>query len=140
GAGQVVEQQLIVELEQGPELLLQIVLDRLLGLQQLVQRAIQAVLGHGSIGDTQQVFQGRGLVPALRQGEFAARAAKAVDHLDGDDIGGADGFLALGHVAVDDLVKVQELPEPQGEPDVAEAAGIGPADGAQSDPNDVRII
>ena len=34
GAGQVVEQQVVVELEQRAELVLQVVLDRLLGLQQ----------------------------------------------------------------------------------------------------------
>ena len=46
----------------------------------------------------------------------------------------------LGNMPVDDLVEVEELPEPQGQPDVAEAAGIGPAHGVQADLHDVRII
>ena len=140
GAGQVVEQQVVVELEQGPELVLQVVLDRLLGLQQAVQGPVQAVLGHGAVGDAEQVFQARGAIPVLRQGEFAAGAAEAIDDLDGHDVGGPDRFLALGDVAVDDLVEVEELPEPQAQPDIAEAAGIGPAHRAQADPHDIGII
>ena len=76
----------------------------------------------------------------LGQGEFAARAAQTIDDLDGHDVGGPDRFLALGHVAVDDLVEVQGVPQPAGQPDIAEAAGIGPAHRAQADADDVGII
>ena len=140
GAGQVVEQQVVVELEQFPELVLQVVLDRLLGFEQPVQGAVQAVLGHGAVRDAEQVFQGRGLIPVLRQGEFAAGAAEAVDDLDGHDVRGPDRFLPLGDVAVDDLVEVEELPEPQAQPDITEAAGIGPAHRVEADLHDIGII
>jgi hypothetical protein len=43
-------------------------------------------------------------------------------------------------VAVDDLVEVEELPEPEAQPDIAEAAGIGPAHRAQADLYDLGII
>ena len=123
-----------------PEPILQVVLDRLLGLEQPVQGPVQAVLGHGTVGDAEQVFQGRGAIPVLGQGEFAAGAAEAIDDLDGHDVGGPDRFLSLGDVAVDDLVEVEELPEPQSQPDVAEAARIGPAHRVEADPHDVGII
>jgi hypothetical protein len=43
-------------------------------------------------------------------------------------------------VAVNDLIEVEVLPEPQGQPDVTEAAGIGPAHFAQADLHDLGII
>jgi hypothetical protein len=43
-------------------------------------------------------------------------------------------------MAVDDLVKVEELPEPQAQPDITEAAAIGPAHRVQADLYDTRII
>jgi hypothetical protein len=76
----------------------------------------------------------------LRQGELAAGAAEAVDNLDGDDVGGPNRFLPLGDVALDDRVEVEELPEPQAQPDIAEAAGIGPAHRAQADLHDLGVI
>jgi hypothetical protein len=76
----------------------------------------------------------------LGQREFAARGAQAVDDLDGHDVRRADGLFSLGNGAVDDLVEVEELPEPHAQPDIAEAAGIGPADRVQADAHDVGII
>ena len=76
----------------------------------------------------------------LGQGELAAGAAEAIDDLDGHDVGRPHRLLALGQVTVDDLVEVEELPEPECQPDVAEAAAVGPADRAQADAYDVGII
>jgi hypothetical protein len=76
----------------------------------------------------------------LRQCEFAARGAQAVDDLDGHDVRRADCLFSLGNVAVDDLVEVEELPEPQAQPDIAEAPGVGPADRVQADAHEVGII
>ena len=76
----------------------------------------------------------------LGQGELAAGRAEAIDDLDGHDVGGPDGFFALGHMAVDDLVEVEELPEPEGQPDIAEAAGVGPADRAEANAHDIGIV
>ena len=76
----------------------------------------------------------------LGQGEFAARLAQAIDDLDGDDVGGADRLLAGRHVAVDDGVEPKQLPQPTGQPDIAEAAGVGPADVVDADADDVGIV
>src|SRR5207245_9099957 len=43
-------------------------------------------------------------------------------------------------MAVDDLIEVEELPEPEAQPDIAEAAGIGPTHRAQANPHDIGII
>ena len=76
----------------------------------------------------------------LGQGELAARGTQAIDDLDGHDVGGSDRVLARGHVTVDDRVEAEELPEPAGQPDIAEAAGVGPADLAQANADDIGII
>jgi polyhydroxyalkanoate synthase len=140
GAGEVVEQQVVIELEQRPQLILQVVLDGFLRSQQAIQRSVQAILGHSAIRHAEQVFQSRGRIPMLGQREFAARSAQAIDDLDGHDVRRPDRFLPLGDVAVDDLVQVEELPEPQAQPDIAETARIGPAHRAQADLHDLGII
>ena len=76
----------------------------------------------------------------LGQGELAARGAQAIDDLDGHDVGGPDRFLALRHMAVDDLVEVEVAATATGQPDIAEAAGVGPADRIQANAHDVGII
>ena len=140
GAGQVVEQQVVIELEESPEPVLQGLLDCGLGGQQAIERPIEPVLGHGAIGDAEQLLQtGRG-VPVLGQGELAAGSAEAVDDLDGHDVGGPHRFLALRQVAVHDLVEPEKPPEPEGQPDVAESSAIGPADRSQSDANHIGIV
>ena len=111
-----------------------------LGLEQLVERAIETILGDGGVRHAEQIFQGGGGIPVLGQGELAARLAQAIDDFDGDDVGGANGFLALGHMAVDDVVQAEELPQPACQPDVAEAAGVGPTDLVQANADDVGIV
>src|SRR5208283_845058 len=99
-----------------------------------------AIFGHGAVGDAEQLLQPGGGVPVLGQGKLATRPAKAIDDLDGHDVGRPHRFLALGQVTVDDLVEPQELPQPECQPDVAEAPAIGPADLAQADAYDVGIV
>ena len=110
GAGQVIQQQVVVQAEEDAELLLEVVLDRLLGFQQIVEGAVQPVLGDFAVGYAEQVFEARGCVPPFRQGELAARAAQAVDDLDGHDVRRADGVFALRHMACDDVVEFEEPP------------------------------
>ena len=43
-------------------------------------------------------------------------------------------------MAVDDVVEAEELPQPACQPDIAEAAGVGPADRSQADADDVGIV
>jgi hypothetical protein len=65
----------------------------------------------------------------LRQRKLSAGCTQAVDHLDGHDIGGANGLFALGKVPVDNLVELEMSPQPEPQPHVAELARVGPAHG-----------
>ena len=76
----------------------------------------------------------------LSQGELATGAAQAIDDLDRHDIGWPNRLLPLGHMAIHDLVEMEEFPEPQTQVDVAEPACIGPTDRTQADPHHVGII
>ena len=108
--------------------------------QELVEGAIEAILGDGCVGHAEQILQGGGGVPVLGQGELAARLAEAIDDFDGDDVGGRHGLFALRHMAVDDVVEAEVLPQPACQPDIAEAAGVGPADFAQANADDIGIV
>ncbi len=68
------------------------------------------------------------------------QGAQAVDDFDGHDVGGPDRFLSLGHVAVDDLIEMEELPQPETQPHIAEAASIRPAHRVEADLHDIEII
>src|SRR5512135_2559184 len=82
GAGQVVEQEVVIELEEGPQPVFEVLLDRRLSGQQAIQRAIEPVLGHGAVGNTEQLLQPGGGVPVFGQGKLAAGRAEAIDDLD----------------------------------------------------------
>ena len=41
---------------------------------------------------------------------------------------------------VENLVELEVLPEPECQPDITKLARVGPADGFQVDPDDVRVI
>ena len=137
---EVVEHQAVIESKQRAQLFLQIALDRLLSSEKLIEGSIQAILGDRAVGNTQEVLEAGRRVPVLCQGEFLAGGAQAVDHLDGHDVGGADRFFALGNMPVEDLVELEVSPEPQGQPDVAELARIGPSHRFQVDPDEVGIV
>ena len=90
---------------------------------------------------------GFGLVVALVVGGLhldhvarLARLAQAIDDFDGDDVGGRHGFFALGHMAADDGVEAEELPEPACQPHIAEAAGVAPTDLAKVNADDIGIV
>ena len=139
-AGQVVEQQVVIELKERAEALLEIVLDGDLSFEQAVERAIEAVLGDGFVGNAQEIVERGGGVPVLGQSEFAAGLAQAIDDLDGDDVGGGDRLLALRDVAFDDAIEADILPQPACQPDIAEAPRVGPADFADADAHNVGIV
>src|ERR1019366_3223545 len=138
--GKIVQNKIVFKLEEVAEALLQIVLDGDLGFEQTIERAIEPILGDGLIGHAEQIVERGRSVPMLGQGEFAARLTQAIDDLDGDDVGGANRFLALRDVAFDDGIEAEVLPKPTREPNVAEASGVGPADFAETDAHDVGII
>ena len=76
----------------------------------------------------------------LGQSELAARLAQAIDDLDGHNLGGRHGLLVLRHVACDDAIEADVLPQPARQPDIAEAAGVGPSDVAKANADDVGIV
>ena len=127
-------------MKERAEVLLEVVLDGDLGLEELVERAIEAILGDGCIGDAQEIVERGGGVPVLRQRKFAARLAQAIDDLDGDDVGGRNRLLALRNVACDDCVEADILPQPACQPDIAETTRVGPTDFAEADARDVGIV
>jgi len=135
-AGQIV----VIELEESPQPVLQVLLDRRRSGPQAIQRAVEPILGDGAVGNTEQLLQPSRGVPVLSQGKLAAGRAKALDDLESHDVGRPHRFLALGQVTVDDRIKPQQLPKPQCQPDLTEAPTVGPADLAQADAYDVRIV
>src|SRR5579859_4333909 len=128
-AGQVVQQQIVLDLEENTEAFLEVILDLLLAAEQLRQRAVQAILGDGAVRDTEEFFESCGSVPVLGEGELAAGLAQAIDDLDGHHVGGSHRFLALRHMPADNVVQAKVVPQPTGQPDIAEATGVGPAHG-----------
>ena len=139
-AGQIVEQQIVVELKERAQSFLDSGFDRVLGLEELVERAIEPVLGDGGVGHAEQILQSRGPIPVLGERKLAAGLAQTIDDLDGHDVDRAYGFFALGHLAVDDVVQAEELPEPACQPNIAKAAGIGPGDLTEANAHHIGII
>ena len=76
----------------------------------------------------------------LGQGILATRLTQAIDYFNGDNVGGCDGLLVVRQIAGDDLIQLQELPEPACQPDIAKASTVGPGDLVEADPGDVRIV
>ena len=65
---------------------------------------------------------------------------QAVDYFDGHDVRGSGRVLSRGQVPGHDRVEVQGVPQPAGQPDVAEAARVGPAHRTQADAHDIGVI
>ena len=66
--------------------------------------------------------------------------ARSFDDLDGHDVGGLHGLLALRHMTVDDVVQAEELPQPACQPNVAESAGVGPSNTVQANTHHVGAV
>jgi len=81
-ARHVVEQQVVIEREQLAQALLQMRLERLLVWQQLVERAIEAVIVHPLLRHSQQIRQRRAPVPVLGNVQPARWLAQSRDHQD----------------------------------------------------------
>ena len=65
--GEVVQQQIILQLKQDPELLLHVVFDAELCLHQVVECAIEPIFGDGTIRYAKQILQSGAGVPVLGQ-------------------------------------------------------------------------
>jgi len=79
-AGDVVEQQVVVQIEQFAKPLLQEFLERFLVGQQNVQRSIQAIFVYLLLGHTQQIRHRAGLVEVLGQMQFAGRFTQPTEN------------------------------------------------------------
>ena len=82
GAGHVVQQQVVLELEQLAQPALEMGLQLLLVRQQAVQRAIQAIVVDRLGRHAQQVVQRRAAIPMLGDVQLARRLAQPGDHQD----------------------------------------------------------
>ena len=101
---------------------------------------VEAVLGDQGVRHAEDILQTGGGIPMLGQGKLTARLAQAIDHLDGDHIGRRNRLRALRHMTGDDLVELQELPQPMRQPDIPEAPAVAPADLVQTDAKHARIV
>ncbi len=79
GAGQVVKQHVELGSEQGAVALLQVPLQLCLVRQNAVQAAIQTRVVDLALVDLQKIVQGGCWIPALLNGQFAARCAQPID-------------------------------------------------------------
>jgi hypothetical protein len=140
GAGQIVKQEVVIELEERAESFFDVVFDGALGAEELIECALEAILGDSFVRDAEEIVESGGLVPVLGEGELAAGLTEAVDDFDGHDVGGRDGFFALGEMLADAVIEADELPEPACQPDIAELSGVGPADVAEADADNVGVI
>jgi hypothetical protein len=121
GAGHIVEQQIVVELEQLSEALDQVLLDRLLVRQQPVQRSVQPLLVEALGSDTEQVFERCGAVPALGHVQLAAGLAQSADHQNGNHIGPAHRLPAPRQQTPEQLIELERMPQQPPQPHRPEA-------------------
>src|SRR5438445_8177008 len=80
GASDVVEQQIVVDLEQLSQTLLEMLLQRRLVRQQLIERAIEPVVIDLSSRNAEQIGQGAGLIAMLGEAQLAGGIAQASNH------------------------------------------------------------
>ncbi len=80
GAGDVVEQKVVIQIEQFAQLLLQEFLERFLVWQQRVQRSVQTIFIDLLVRYTEQVRQRAGLVEVLGQVQFAGRFTQPTEN------------------------------------------------------------
>ena len=140
GAGQVVEQQIVIELEEGAEPFLQVGFDLVLSLEELVEGAIQTILGDGGVGHAEQVFQSGGAYQcSARANSLHGWQRRLMTSMATMSAGGTVS-LPWGTWRSDDVIEAEELPEPASQPHIAEAAGIAPTDLAEADADDIGIV
>ena len=82
GAGDVVQQQVVVEFEQLAQPFLQVLLECLLVGQQLIERSVQSVFVDFLRGHAQQLRQRTGLIGVLGQVQLAGGLAQPPEHQD----------------------------------------------------------
>src|SRR5262249_34910634 len=133
GAGNVVEQQVVLQAEQAPQPPLQVQFQHRLVRQQPVQGAVEPVVVDLVVGDAQQVAQGGAAEPVLGDVQFAGRLAEAGQDQDGGHLGPGHVLAPRPQPAVEQGVQVQGLPQPPAQPDVAEAAAALQPEAAQLD-------
>jgi hypothetical protein len=113
GAGDVVEQHVVVDREQLAAALGQMRFQRLLVHQQAIERAIEPVLVDRLVAELQQVAKRRAAIPVLGDVQLARRFTQPGCHQDRRHLRPSDAFLPHRKQAPTQLLEPQ--PAPQGE-------------------------
>ena len=113
GAGDVVEQHVVVDCEQLSATLGQVRLQGRLVREQAIERTIEPILVDLLIAELQQIAKRRAAIPVLGNVQLARRLAEASRHQHRRHLRPSDAFLAHGKQAPTQLLEPQ--PTPQGE-------------------------
>ncbi len=108
--GDVVEQQVVIERKQLAQALLQMRLERLLVRQQLVERAVQAVIVYPLLRHAEQIRQRRAAIPILGNVQLARRLAQSRDHQDRCHYRPRHTLASFGHPRGTEPVESQRTP------------------------------
>jgi hypothetical protein len=138
-AGDIVEEQLVVEREELAESLNQMLLQRRLVGEQAIQRAIAAVVVDQRCGQREHIVEGGAPIPLLRDVQLARRLAQPGQHEDQGHGGPRHLFTADGQQPLQPRIQVQGPPQRPAQPDVAEEATPLQPDAIQPNRNRRRL-
>jgi hypothetical protein len=139
-AGDVVEEQIVLQGEEFPQARDQVLFQRRLLRQQAIEGAVEAVVVDQRRGQGKQVLEGGPAVPVLRDMELARGFTQTGQDQHGGHRRPGHGFAALGQQPLEQLVQPQRAPEGPAKPDVAEGAAALEPDPVQADRDDVRGV
>jgi hypothetical protein len=132
GAGQVVQEQIVLEVKQIACLLGEVVLDGLLVGFDEAEAAVQMVERQAGQAEVEEFGQGRAGYPGV-DAAFAAGIDQAVDGNEGGDVShghaGGDG----SQETLQQAVEAEVLPGAESNVDVAEPTGMPPGNGSRDD-------
>ena len=132
GAGQVVQQQVVAEVEQVAALVGQMFFDGVLVRFDQAETTIQVVERQPRRGIIEEFGQG-GAGQPVEDAAFAARIDQAVDGDEGGDHGHRHARADVAQEALQQTVEAEVLPGAQGDVDIAEAARPTPGDRLRDD-------
>src|SRR6266849_4256151 len=122
GASHIVEQQVVLEREQLAKPSAQMLFERLLVRQQLIQRAVEAMVVDPLARQPQQVFQRALTVPIFSNVQFAGRFGQARNYQHCRHLGPRDRFPARWHQLYAQFVQLERAPQLPSQPYPAEPA------------------
>src|SRR6516165_10415686 len=133
GAGDIVEQQVIVQTKQASQPALKMHLQSPLAGQQPVEGAVQAVVIDFVVADTQQVAKGGATKPILGDMQLAGRFAEASEDEHRGHLSPGNLLAAGAQPIAEYRVEFQRLPEAEPQPEVAKPPAAFQAKAAQVD-------